>query len=389
MNSFSSIDKYGVKINTFAAVALEDIASRAASFKADKSWIDFRKRIDASETIEAAIPSTLDAELRPYQAEGFRWMTRLNAWGAGACLADDMGLGKTVEAITMILHLADLGPALVVCPASVVPNWGNELRKFAPTLNPVILKINNRDEIFTSLAPFDVLITTYGLLQTEIERIAGQKWAIAILDEAHAIKNTQTKSSKAAMNIQSGFKLAMTGTPIQNHLGELWNLFHFCNPGLLGTLPQFIERYIKNDNPAQRSHLKKLISPFILRRTKNRVMDELPPKTEITFSVDLSDAEMAFYEALRLEAITMIENNEGGSGQQHFRALAEITRLRLACCNTMLVNKKVKLPSSKLEALLEIVGELRANKHRALVFSQFVIHLAIVRQELDKQGISP
>jgi SNF2 family DNA or RNA helicase len=261
------------------------------------------------------------------------------------------------------------------------------LRKFAPTLNPIILKVNNRDEIFASLAPFDVLITTYGLLQTENERIGGQKWAIAILDEAHAIKNTQTKSSKAAMNIQSGFKLAMTGTPIQNHLGELWNLFHFCNPGLLGTLPQFIERYIKNDTPAQRSHLKKLISPFILRRTKNKVMDELPPKTEITFSVDLSDGEMAFYEALRLEAINTIEHNDGGSGQQHLRALAEITRLRLACCNTVLVNKKVKLPSSKLEALLEIIEELRANKHRALVFSQFVMHLAIVRQELDKLSI--
>ncbi|MDP2115027.1 MAG: DEAD/DEAH box helicase, partial [Bacteroidota bacterium] len=233
-----------------------------------------------------------------------------------------------------------------------------------------------------------VLVITYGLLQSEDKQISKINWAMAVLDEAHAIKNTQTKSSKAAMNIQSDFKLALTGTPIQNHLGELWNLFNFCNPGLLGTLPQFTDRYVKTEIQAQKNHLKKLITPFILRRTKNKVLDELPPKTEITHSVTLSEKELAFYEALRREAIDTIENNGGGNGQQHLQALAEITKLRLACCNTALVNKDIKLPSAKLEAFFEIVEELRANKHRALVFSQFVMHLAIVRKELDKQGIS-
>jgi SNF2 family DNA or RNA helicase len=315
-------------------------------------------------------------------------MTRLKLWDAGACLADDMGLGKTVQAIAMMLHLAENGPALVVCPASVVPNWGNELIKFAPTLNVFILKTGNREEIFASLAAFDVLLITYGLLQTEEERISKIQWGIAILDEAHAIKNTQTKSSKAAMNIQAGFKLALTGTPIQNHLGELWNLFNYCNPGLLGTLPQFTDRYVKNDLQSQKNHLKKLITPFILRRTKNKVLDELPPKTEITFSVELNSNEIAFYEALRREAITIIENNNGPNGHQHLQALAEITKLRLACCNTSLVNKEIQLPSAKLEAFFEIIEELRANNHRALVFSQFVGHLSIVRHELDKQGIA-
>lgn len=388
LEAYASVDKKGVTINRFASHALEEITARAASFKGDKLWKDFQKKIKDTAIANAQIPSTLDAELRPYQEEGFRWMTRLKLWDAGACLADDMGLGKTVQAIAMMLHLAENGPALVVCPASVLPNWGNEMMKFAPTLNVFTLKAGNREEIFAALTAFDVLLITYGLLQTEEERISKIQWGMAILDEAHAIKNTQTKSSKAAMNIQSGFKLALTGTPIQNHLGELWNLFNYCNPGLLGTLPQFTDRYVKNDLLSQKNHLKKLIAPFILRRTKNRVLDELPPKTEITFSVELSSNEMAFYEALRRDAIHIIENNNGPNGHQHLQALAEITKLRLACCNTTLVNKEIKLPSAKMEAFLEIIEELRANNHRALVFSQFVGHLSIVRNELDKQGIT-
>ena len=388
LESYATVDKKGVMINRFASHALEEITSKAISFKTDKHWKDFQKKIKETTTIDAQVPATLDAELRPYQEEGFRWMTRLKTWDAGACLADDMGLGKTVQAIAMMLHLAENGPMLVVCPASVVPNWGSELRKFAPTLNPIILRQGTREEIFTALTAFDVLVITYGLLQTEEERIAKVQWAMAVLDEAHAIKNTQTKSSKAAMNIQADFKVALTGTPIQNHLGELWNLFNFCNPGLLGTLPQFTDRYLKNDTTSQKNHLKKLITPFILRRTKNKVLDELPSKTEITFSVELSEAEIAFYETLRRQAISIIENSDSPNGQQHLQALAEITKLRLACCNTALVNKEIQLPSSKLEAFFEIIEELRANNHRALVFSQFVGHLSIVRQALDKQGIS-
>jgi len=388
LESYTSIDKNGIKVNRFASHALEEITSNAASFKTDKSWREFQKKIKDTSTPDALLPATLEAELRPYQEEGFRWMARLKTWNAGACLADDMGLGKTVQAIAMMLLQAENGPILVVCPASIVPNWGSELQRFAPTLNVVNLKSGNREDSFNSLAALDVLVITYGLLQSEDERISKINWAMVVLDEAQAIKNTQTKSSKAAMNIQSDFKLALTGTPIQNHLGELWNLFNFCNPGLLGTLAQFTDRYVKNEIPSQKSHLKKLITPFILRRTKNKVLEELPPKTEITHSVVLSEKELAFYEALRREAINTIESNNGPNGQQHLQALAEITKLRLACCNSTLVNKDIQLPSAKLEAFFEIVNELRANKHRALVFSQFIGHLAIVRNELDRQGIS-
>lgn len=388
LDAFVSVDKGGVKVNAFAAHSIEELTKSAASFKGDKAWKDFRKRVDATEKVEVPIPTTLKAELRPYQEEGFRWMTRLFAWGAGACLADDMGLGKTVQAIGMLLHLAENGPSLVVCPASVAPNWCSELGRFSPTLNPVLLKTGNREDTLSSLTSFDVLVITYGLLQSEEARIANINWSMAILDEAHAIKNTQTKSSKAAMRINAGFKLALTGTPVQNHLGELWNLFNFCNPGLLGTLTHFTDRYVKNESATQKGHLKKLIAPFILRRTKNKVLDELPSKTEITFGVELSEPEMAFYEALRRQAIEVIESNDGANGQQHLQALAEITKLRLACCNAALVSDELKLPSSKLEAMLTIVEELRSNNHQALIFSQFVGHLSIVRQALDQKGFT-
>ncbi len=387
IEAYSRIDRKGISINRFASHALEEITSRAGSFKGDKLWKSFQKQIRDTATFEVEVPSTLDAELRPYQEEGFHWMARLNAWGAGACLADDMGLGKTVQAIAMMLHLAEKGPVLVVCPASVVLNWCYELQRFAPVLRPVTLKSGNREETFTILAPFDVLVVTYGLLQSEVKRIAEINWAMAVLDEAQAIKNNHTKSSKAALNIQAGFKLVLTGTPIQNNLGELWNLFNFCNPGLLGTFTQFTDRFIKNASPLQTRHLKKLITPFILRRTKNKVLDELPSKTEITYSVALSEEEMAFYETLRREAVDVLESSNGTNGQQHLQALAEITKLRLACCNTALVNKEIRIPSSKLNAFLEIVEDLVTGNHRALVFSQFVGHLSFVRCELDKLGI--
>lgn len=389
LESISVTNKERVSVNMFAAHALEGITADAASVKSDKSWKEFQKRLQKASVVETTLHPAFVGELRPYQEEGFRWMARLHYWNAGACLADDMGLGKTIQTIAMMLEVADKGPSLVVCPASVLPNWGGELRKFAPALNVVTLKAGgNREEIFNSLQPFDVLVITYGLLHTESSRVASRQWAMAVLDEAHAIKNANAKSSKSAMNIQADFKLALTGTPVQNHLGELWNLFNFCNPGLLGTLQQFTSRFVNNDSPAQRSRLKKLIAPFILRRTKNNVLEELPSKTEITYRVTPGSEETAFYEALRMEAVSNIENNSGNAGQQHIQALAEITKLRLACCNAKLVNDALDLPSAKLEAFLEIVKELMSGNHRALVFSQFVRHLSIVRAELDKLGIT-
>ncbi|WP_142687722.1 DEAD/DEAH box helicase [Chitinophaga polysaccharea] len=392
MASVANIDRDNINIQPYALPVLDELLEHAGSVVTDAAWKAFVDKRAAAMALDITVPVTLQTTLRPYQEEGFRWMTHLAAWGAGACLADDMGLGKTIQAIALLLQRATDGPALVICPASVVNNWSNEISRFAPTLNAIFLHNGRRSALIKGAGPFDVVITTYGLLQSEEKLLAAVKWPTLVLDEAHMIKNFQTKTSKAAMSLQAGFKLMLTGTPIQNHMAEIWNLFNFLNPGLLGTLDHFNKQFVfpsvRNPESTVKQHLKKLISPFILRRTKTGVLDELPPKTEIVKLVSLSPDEASFYEALRRKALENIKAQEGSMAQQHIRALAEISRLRMAACNPQLVDAEVDIPSSKLTVFREIVEELVSNNHRALVFSQFVKHLDLVRAALDQQGIT-
>ncbi|MGD9949858.1 MAG: DEAD/DEAH box helicase, partial [Desulfobulbus sp.] len=378
-----------VKIHPLAAIALEELTHQAQT-NADKGWRQRLQAIAEVQDLTPTVPSTLKAELRDYQKDGFVWMTRLAHLGVGACLADDMGLGKTLQSITVILSLAHLGPSLVVAPTSVCMNWETEVQRFAPTLNFHMFSESNRDEIIPTLGKFDLLVTSYTLLQQEIELLAQVKWQSVVLDEAQAIKNAATKRSKAAMRVDSRFRLITTGTPIENHLGELWNLFAFINPGLLGTYKQFnrrfgipIEKY--HDREARRT-LKKLIRPFMLRRIKSQVLEELPPRTEITLRVEMQPEELQFYEALRQQAIENIEGSSEKTGR-HLRILAEIMRLRRACCNPRLINDQVEIPSTKLQVFAETVDELLGGGHKALVFSQFTGHLALIREYLDGKGI--
>lgn len=392
MSSVANIDRHGVSIQPYAAPVLDELLEQAGSVSTDAAWKAFSHKRATAMELAVTVPGTLQTALRPYQEEGFRWMTHLAAWGAGACLADDMGLGKTIQAISLLLHRAPDGAALVICPASVVSNWSNEVARFAPSLNVLLLHNGNRSALIKGAGPFDVVITTYGLLQSEEALLSKVKWPTLVLDEAHTIKNFQTKTSKAAMSLQAGFKLMLTGTPIQNHMGEIWNLFNFLNPGLLGSLDHFNKQFVfpsvRNPESTVKQHLKKLIAPFILRRTKTGVLDELPPKTEIVKLVPLSSDEASFYEALRRKALENIKAQEGSMAQQHIRALAEISRLRMAACHPQLVDAESEIPSSKLAVFREIVEELVSNNHRALVFSQFVRHLDLVKQALNHLGIT-
>jgi SNF2 family DNA or RNA helicase len=356
------------------------------NLSADKAWHDFRKRLQTVQSSDVSVPSLLQAELRPYQVSGYQWMARLSEWGAGACLADDMGLGKTVQAIAVLLHRAHIGAALVVSPVSVMPNWISEVNRFAPTLNVRTLHNADREATLASLEPGDLLVTSCGLLLSEEKTVTAKQWATVVLDETHAIKNYNTKTSNVAMSLQSGFRVILTGTPVQNHLGEMWNLFQFINPGLLGSLSHFTDTFIRPDDDNARKRLKKLITPFILRRTKTAVLEELPPKTEIIRKITLSDEEAVFYEALRRQALESLENDSSPQGAKHLKVLAEITRLRQACCNPSLVYPETSIESTKLSTFLEIAAELKDNGHRALVFSQFVSHLSIVCKALDRAG---
>jgi len=379
-----------VKIHPLAAIALEELTHQAQT-TADKGWRQRLQSITEAQELTPKVPSTLKAELRDYQRDGYIWMSRLAHLGVGACLADDMGLGKTLQAITVILSRGHLGPTLVVAPTSVCMNWETEVNRFAPTLNFHMFSELNRDEVIASLGKFDLLVTSYTLLQQEIELLSQVHWQSIVLDEAQAIKNAATKRSKAAMRLDASFRLITTGTPIENHLGELWNLFAFINPGLLGTYKQFnrrfgipIEKY--HDREARRT-LKKLIRPFMLRRIKSQVLEELPPRTEITLRVEMAPEELQFYEALRQQAIENIEGSSEKTGR-HLRILAEIMRLRRACCHPKLINELVEIPSTKLQVFAEVVEELLGGGHKALVFSQFTGHLALIRAYLDEQGIT-
>jgi len=309
-----------------------------------------------------------------------------------------MGLGKPLQALAAILLRAAQGPTLVVAPLSVMGNWADEAARFAPTLQVKFFgdgSAGNRQEILDSLAPFDLLISSYGLLQVEGEKLAAIDWQVVVLDEAQAIKNRLTKRAKAASSLRAEFRLITTGTPLENHLGELWALFNFINPGLLGTHQRFSDNFalpIERDKNRNRlKQLQRLIHPFILRRMKNDVLQELPAKTEITLQVEPSPEEAALYEAQRQKALLKLEagtkESAPGEGQQHLQILAEIMKLRRLCCNPSLVVPEAGIASSKLKVFANTLDSLLENRHKALVFSQFIDHLAIIRNLLDEKKI--
>ncbi len=393
LEALTQKDRKQTKLHNLATFSLDNLFEDFEHLQVDKHWKNQLERIKTIKVQRPRVPSTFKAELRDYQKEGFRWLARLANWQVGACLADDMGLGKTIQALALILKRTKLGPTLVVAPASVARNWMKETKRFAPTLKPQLFGGGDREKMLKGLGKFDLLITSYGLMQQESELFQSIEWATIVLDEAQAIKNRTAKRTKAALELKGGFKLITTGTPIENNLLELWSLFQFINPGLLGTAKHFAEKFVlpieKDKNVEKRQQLKKLIQPFILRRRKSQVLEELPEKTEITLSVELSKEELAFYEALRLNAMDKLSEaaDSGTVGQQRIRILAEIMRLRQACCHPKMVMSTSKIQSSKLTLLGELVEELIQNGHKALIFSQFVKHLVLIEKLLKQKKI--
>jgi len=378
------------KVHPLATAVVEEV-TEGMQVAGGKPWREQLERLREAESLQPEVPVTLQAELRDYQIDGYCWLTRLAHWGAGACLADDMGLGKTLQALALIVQRAPAGPNLVLAPTSVCSNWIEEALRFAPTLRPQRFGDGERQQMLDSAGPYDLVICSYGLLQSEIDRINKVDWQTIVADEAQAFKNANTKRSQAMMSLQGACRIITTGTPIENHLGELWNLFRFINPGLLGSQERFNQRFanpieLRNDDQA-RLRLKSLIRPFILRRLKSEVLTELPTRTEITRYVEFNDEETGFYEALRRQTMARIAELPEHPGQQRFKVLTEITRLRQAVCHPRLVIEDSPVGSAKLRVFVEILEELRENRHRSLVFSQFVGHLALIREYLDRQKI--
>ena len=389
--------KKRIRLHGMAALTLRDFLD-STQLTADGGWRTQRRKFREAGSFEPRIPGTLQAELRPYQEEGFGWLARLSRWGAGACLADDMGLGKTVQTLAVLLERAADGPALVVAPTSVVANWLDEARRFAPTLKVRAYTgpAASRARRLEGLGPFDLVVTTYGLLHNDIEALAAAGWSTAVLDEAQAIKNPATKRARAARKLGARFRVVTTGTPIQNNVVDLYSLFSFLNPGMLGSMKRFRENFalpIERDrDPAARARLRRLIAPFVLRRIKADVLDDLPPRTDVTLHVEMSPREAALYEALRQRAVQDLEalarkESEPEFGEHRLQVLAHLTRLRLACCNPRLVQGEEGPPSSKLETFATTLDELRQSRHKVLVFSQFVRHLKLIEEHLVECGI--
>ncbi len=387
------------KFHPLAAPLIED-ATAGMKVKSNRVWQQQLKKLKQSFTITPQLPPTLQADLRDYQLDGFDWAYRLAHWGGGACLADDMGLGKTLQALAVILARAADGPALVLAPTSVCFNWQEEAVRFAPTLQVKMFGMSSkkdRQAMLEGAEPFDLIVCSYGLLQTEGEGLTAVDWHTIVADEAQAIKNPQAKRTQAAMALKGDFKMITTGTPIENNLTELWSLFRFINPGLLGSKEQFTSRFVNTIENADKDEglrheasqaLRRMISPFILRRLKSEVLTELPSRTEINLHVELSREETTFYEALRQKAVENMMKSDAKPGQKRIKILAEIMRLRRACCHPSLVVSESEIEGSKLKVFDNLVDELLQGNHRALVFSQFVGHLDILRAHLKQKGIS-
>ncbi|MBQ9368874.1 MAG: DEAD/DEAH box helicase [Victivallales bacterium] len=374
-------DKKSLKLSTAALPMLSSVFDGGLP-KEIQAQLD---RIKSAFEKEIPLPNTFQGTLRPYQEDGFRYLARLADCQIGCCLADDMGLGKTIQLLALLLREARNGAALVVCPASLCRNWEREAQRFAPTLHTVVLPVNNRQEVLKKAGKGDLIITSYGVLQSEEELFETVEWNVIILDEAQAIKNHLAKRTKSSKQLHGKIRIASTGTPVENNLLELWSIFDFLNPGLLGKANDFESRFCENGLP--KSSLKRLVSPLIMRRKKSEVLDDLPPKTEILLPVALSSEEQALYEALRRKAL---EKLSGKDETSRIAILAELTRLRRFCCHPSLAASVAMEPlqGAKVMRLLELARDLHEAGNRALIFSQYVDFLHIVRGVFDKEGIS-
>ncbi|MFM9972824.1 MAG: DEAD/DEAH box helicase, partial [Burkholderiales bacterium] len=382
----------GLQVPQLAAALLDEVL-QGVDGDTDAAFTAKVECLRAVQDVRPIVPAGLQAELRAYQEEGFVWAMRLAQAGFGAILADDMGLGKTVQTLGVLLARALGGPALVIAPTSVCGNWLAETQRFAPTLNVMIYGEGERAGIVEAAGPGDLVVVSYTLMQQAGELFASKTWHTLVADEAQAVKNATARRTLALFELPADFRMALSGTPIENRLGELWSIMRFCNPGLLGSATRFTEKFATpierdRDREAQRM-LRRLIAPFVLRRTKSQVLDDLPPRTELVLSVALDAAEAAHYEALRRVAVSVAEEvMEGGqAGQAHLHILAQLTRLRRAACDPRLVSPELGIVGAKVRAFAELVLELAANGHKALVFSQFVDFLTLLRVPLEENGI--
>ncbi len=381
--------------------ALDELFSRDRG--GGLSWGGSRETHDlalvAAKPAPATPPPGLRADLRAYQREGLAWLQHVHGLGAGGILADDMGLGKTLQTIAHLLAEVESGratqPSLIVSPTSLVSNWQRELARFAPSLKVLVLSGPRRRERLPELASHHVAVTSYPLLSRDFDLLLRQRFHVLVLDEAQAIKTSTSQTHRAARALLADHRLCLSGTPMENNLGELWALFDFLMPGFLGEAARFREHFrlpIERGGEASRLEtLRRRVCPFILRRTKDEVLSELPPKTEIVRPVELRGAQRELYEAIRVSAHAEVRHaiQSKGIARSTIAILDALMKLRQVCCDPRLVKmtaaRKVE-DSAKLATLLELLAQQRREGRRVLIFSQFTSMLALIEKALDERG---
>ncbi|MGL6028440.1 MAG: SNF2-related protein [Legionella sp.] len=389
------INKYQLILMREAELALA--ATKARWQGAETVREELKQLIGLTELPNIELPKGLHAQLRDYQHQGLNWLQFLRTSSFNGVLADDMGLGKTIQTLTHLQYEKEQGrltnASLIIAPTSLVGNWFAEAKRFVPELRVLVYHGSERHQ--DSFDDYDLIVSTYGLIHRDKERFTEHSFYYLILDEAQFIKNARTKTTQIIQQLKASHRLCLTGTPLENHLGELWSLFHFLMPGLLGDAKQFrmwfrtpIE---KNADMARRELLAKRVKPFMLRRTKNQVVTELPPKTEMTRTIEIAGAQRDLYEAIRMSMEKKVRDAiaKQGLGKSHILLLDALLKLRQVCCDPRLLS----LPeaqiahgiSSKLEVLMELLDNLIEEGRRVLVFSQFTSMLKLIEDELIKK----
>ncbi len=381
----------------FHAAMLEELTEEAGQAEADAAFRERLERLKGFKGItEHPLPKGLRGELRHYQVAGYNWLHFLHKYGFGGILADDMGLGKTVQVLAFLLSLRESGHSqaadLIVVPRSLLVNWQREVQKFTPDLK-VLPYFGPARPAVETFADHDLVLTTYGVMRIDEKKLRDYRFHYIVLDESQAIKNPLAKTSRAARRLQSEHRLAMTGTPVENNTFELWAQFAFVMPGLLGSLDYFKDEFVKPIQKAQDEKtaqtLRRMVYPFILRRTKEQVAPELPPRTERVIYCPMEPAQHRYYLKLRDYYREMLVGliEEEGMDRSRMKILEGLLRLRQASNHPKLIDANFRGDSGKMEVLLETLETLRSEGHKALVFSQFVQMLHLVRQELDARGI--
>lgn len=384
------------RFENFEAPVLDKILDDIPETTSDGFWNTLREKIHNFQEIKPVdTPKGLDATLRPYQLQGVSYMNFLREYHFGGILADEMGLGKTIQTLTFLQYMKEKGhkgPNLIIVPTSVMPNWEREAQKFVPDMKRLVIYGSRRENLFKKIESSELIITTYALLRRDLDELLQFEFNAVILDEAQNIKNPNTITARSVRKIQARFRLCLSGTPIENTLLELWSLFEFLMPGFLGSQAAFQKGFvkpIKDGDEDSLNYLKARVKPFILRRTKNEVAKDLPPKIENIYYSALLEDQMELYAALakKLKEQVLQDVDEKGIGQSQISILDALLKLRQICCHPRLL--KLDMPgfnanisSGKFEAFKDLVTSIIDDGHKVLVFSQFVQMLHIIRNWL-------